>query len=295
MVPSTSAQRPVVRGPGRRVIVRSATSLLLGAAPVTVAGCSGAARDHGRGAGSRPSDPGAQASSSGHPSSAGALHIRGGDAARRRQLASALPGALDRVQHLWGGPPVRGTVVVTTDAAQFAAAAGTSSPQVPAVTTGERIVLSPQVWHRTTTDGLQIVVTHELTHLRLPVPAGVRVKLWVTEGAAEVTAYLGRSLRRGEIAPGLRDQVARGRAPSGPPADAALDPARSNDIVSGYEQAWAWCEFLLATRGRPSFVWFVRAAHSTGSGSTDQLFRRAYGRSVASLSADYRTWLSASL
>lgn len=220
--------------------------------------------------------------------------MRGGDAAQQTQTRAATMEAARRVGRLWGRPPANVTVVVTRTEREFAAAGGAHAAQVPAVTLGERIVLAPQIWRRTTAQGLRTVLTHELTHVHWPVPRGVRIPLWVGEGTAELTAYWGDAMAADRIAPDLAGQVRAGREPTGPPRDAALDPRGNADIAAGYEQAWAWCRFLVATRGWPAFRSFVGQVHAPAAPRSDEVFRRVYGTRPAVMAADYRRWLAAS-
>lgn len=278
-------------------MLAAAAALGSGLAAV-LSGCADGRRLDGAASGT--ATPAGQAGS--HPGKAhpnGGAHgieitLRGGDAAQQARARKATVEAARRVGRVWGRPPAKVTVIVTRTEREFVAGGGAHAAQVPAVTVGGRIVLAPQIWRRTTAQGLRTVVTHELTHVRWPVPRGVQVPLWVGEGVAELTAYWGDALTADRIAPGLAAQVRAGRGPTGPPPDSALDPRGNADIAAGYEQAWAWCRFLVATRGWPAFRSFVGQVHTPDAPRSDEVFRRVYGTGPAVMAADYRRWLVAS-
>lgn len=191
---------------------------------------------------------------------------------------------------VWRGRPVR--VQVPATLAQFTRLTGSSAPAVSAVTTPRGvIVVRPTLWDQTSAEGRQVVITHELTHVALGQSGLQHVPLWVIEGSAELTAYRSTGLDLAHAAPALVADVAAGRVPPGPPADAGLLPETATSLTEGYHQAYAWCAYLVVLRGTADFTTMVRAADSGDSTA----FQEIYGRPVAALGEGYRSWLRGAL
>lgn len=146
------------------------------------------------------------------------------------------------------------------------------------------VVLNPDAVDRLTSEGVQVVLAHEFTHVMLGQYRDHRSPRWVVEGSATwaSTRFTGRSLR--DLAPGVAADVRAGRVPSGPPVDSAL--AAGDDRV--YQAAGVWCAFLVDHFGERRFVSFVRSAPLAETAFVDH-----FGTSIASLASAYRSFLIA--
>ncbi|MDF8265788.1 hypothetical protein [Luteipulveratus flavus] len=187
----------------------------------------------------------------------------------------------------WSTIAVR--VVIAATGEEFARLTGRPADgTVPAVTTAAGLVaIHPTLWTSTSAPGRQVVITHELTHVALGQGGLTGVPLWVVEGSAELTAYRATGLPAATVAPSLAREVAAGRVPGGPPTDDVLRLRSRTVLPLGYQQAWAWCTFLVDRTGLEAFTRFVRAADAGDSGA----FRRTYGTTPSSLGPTYGAWL----
>lgn len=183
-----------------------------------------------------------------------------------------LPVALRRVGLVWGDVPIGSgrerpaRVELPATLAEVTQLTGSTAPQmISAVTTlGGVLVLSPQLWSRTSQAGRLVVLTHELTHVRLGTfrPAGQPG--WLVEGSAELTAYAATGLSPAQACPGLAARVRGGELVSRPPAESALRPGSARDLSRAYEQAHAWCRWWVSRHGQAAFVREVRRGVTTG-------------------------------
>lgn len=197
--------------------------------------------------------------------------------------------AAERVQQVWGDVwkhrlPVQ--IEVPSTQAQFRAWGGGGGGDIAATATlAGRVVLNPELPDRVTRAGQVVVLTHELTHIALhQASAQARgVPRWVTEGSAELTAYRPTGLTLGQAAPQVAQQVRRGAAPAGPPADGAFG---GPDAERAYQQAYVWCAFLVDRYGLQRFTRFIRAADAGGVGA----FPRHFDIAVGALAAPFRAW-----
>ncbi|AKU17144.1 hypothetical protein VV02_16920 [Luteipulveratus mongoliensis] len=215
----------------------------------------------------------------------------GAPAAQRAAYESQLVTAMRQVTQVWGTDwssiPVR--LVVAGSGTEFAEITGRPADGgVPAVTLADsRVVLHPKLWTSTTAAGRQVVLTHELTHVALGQGRLRGVPLWVIEGSAELTAYRASSLSTAQAAPTLSSQIRRGLVPTGPPSDAELRVTGGQTQPGAYQNAHAWCAFLVQRKGIRVFTDFVRRADAGDRGA----FEKAYGVTPAALSKPYQAWL----
>ncbi|MFC6706382.1 hypothetical protein [Flexivirga alba] len=208
--------------------------------------------------------------------------------ARLRTVVRDARTAVDRVRKLWGSSvltePVH--IEVPADDAGFRAAGGSAEPgaQIAATTTAAgRVVLAPALFSQVTGQGVVVVLTHELTHVALHQAGDSDIARWVVEGAAEFTAYRPTGLTLPRLAPQLAAAVRAGHVPIGPPSDARFRSAPQ----AAYQEAYAWCAFLVDRFGTTRFTGFVRSVH------TGQLaeFAAAFGSSMRSLRPPFQQFL----
>ncbi len=110
-----------------------------------------------------------------------------------------------------------------------------------------RIVVNPAPVQHVATLGLDVLATHEATHVATRSPLS-SAPLWLVEGYADWVAY---DTWPAAVEPALEPllaEVAAGRAPSGLPADADFD-AGSPDLALRYAEAWTACRFVAENRG----------------------------------------------
>ncbi|NNG39831.1 hypothetical protein HJ588_11165 [Flexivirga sp. ID2601S] len=264
-------------------MVRCLGGVLLTA--LTVAGCSS-------GTGPAPGDGGSTPTASSRSVRAAGLVVTGTATDGRLQtVARDAEQAIRQVRAMWGSQVLRDTVriEVPADEAGFRSrggggGTGRESGQIAATTTTDgRVVLSPRLFDAVTAQGIEVVLTHELTHVALGQATLTGVPRWVLEGSAEVTAFGPTGLGLTEAAPTLAAQVRAGNVPAGPPADAAFEAGPE----AAYQGAYAWCRFLFDRYGGATFTRFVRAADA---GQRDA-FQQAFGVQAASLGAAYRQFL----
>ncbi|GAB3488971.1 M35 family metalloendopeptidase [Flexivirga lutea] len=273
---------------GRRAISRrtvcAAASALVGA---LVTGCGSTASP-----GSAGSDGSAgRAAAATRTVRAGRLVVTGDVPTPRLQsVARDATTAVDRVRKVWGAGalPDPLLVEVPADDSGFRTLGGSaeSGAQIAATTTPDgRVVLAPALFNRVTEQGRIVVLTHEFTHVTLHQENRPGLARWIVEGAAEFTAYHATGLSVSRLTPQLTKAVRAGRVPVGPPSEADFDAAPQ----AAYQQAYAWCAFLVDRFGLPRFTTFVRSAHTGGR----QEFVAAFGVSVGSLRSPFQTFLRA--
>ena len=150
-----------------------------------------------------------------------------------------------------------------------------------------RVVLAPALFSEVTGQGVLVVLTHELTHVALHQDGASALARWVVEGAAEFTAYRPTALTLTQLTPQLAAAVRAGRTPSGPPTDARF----RSDPQAAYQEAYAWCAFLVHRFGISAFTAFVRSAHT----GRDAEFTVSFGTSITSLEQPFRVFLRAQI
>lgn len=211
--------------------------------------------------------------------------------ARLREVLRDAQTAGRRVRQVWGRSVLTGTtrIDVPADEEGFRRHGGSVEPgaQIAATTTADdRVVLAPSLFTDVTSQGRVVVLTHELTHVALHQAASVDIRRWVVEGAAEFTAYRATRLGLARLAPQLAAAVRAGRVPAGPPSDARFRSAPQ----AAYQEAYAWCAFLVDRFGLERFTDFVRSAAPT-AGADD--FAATFGASVASQRGPFGAFLRA--
>ncbi len=218
--------------------------------------------------------------------------------ARLTAVADSAQRAAARVRQVWGaggrwGEGQRAKVIAVRTHARFTELGGDSSDQVAATTRSDGVVLISQpALDELTSSGVDAVLAHELTHVRLGTPDDV--PRWMLEGPAEYTAWLTSGLPLARYAPSLRDRVAAGRPPQGPPDDGAFATTTDEaDLRAAYQDALAWCAFLVSRHGRARWVATVISALD-GGGSASDRFAAAYGAPGA-LRSSFRNWLDTTL
>ncbi|MFJ1583430.1 hypothetical protein ACIOC1_08940 [Streptomyces sp. NPDC088197] len=227
-----------------------------------------------------------------------------GDAAGLRGYAEDVDRAVPEVRRTWGGAGWSGKVVVevprTLDQmAALAAADPADYRNIAAVTTGEgggsarvgsdRVIINPEAFSGLSAFGRQTVLTHETTHVATRAWTTARTPLWLSEGAADWTAYrtAGRTAR--ELAPELAAAVAAGRVPAALPADADFHSADADTLSRAYEGGWLACRLIADQWSPDALVAFYRAVAS--GGTVDSHLRTTLGTTLPAFTARWRAYL----
>ncbi|WP_344443989.1 hypothetical protein, partial [Kitasatospora nipponensis] len=222
-------------------------------------------------------------------------------------LASVADQAVPAVNALWG-TDWAGRVVVQLPAteAQFAALLGvapdayqgiaavtTAAAGAPVQTPADRISVNPEAYRQLSALGRRVVSTHETTHVATRADTHPWTPLWLSEGVADYTGYLGTGRTAKQIAPELAKDVAAGRTPQALPVDGDF-AAGSPGIAQAYELSWLACDLIARRHGRPKLVAFYRAVGAAGPGEgreqqLDAVLRAQFGYGLAAFT---RGWVS---
>lgn len=172
------------------------------------------------------------------------------------EWADLVKRAADRVAATWGRAQGSVKVAVVDDAA-FAAGADGLDGSTAAVTTSEgRVLVSPSAARSLTDVGRQVVIAHELTHVRLRHFGSDRTALWLKEGAAEWTATPADAPSPAARWPNLAAaHHTREESFTGPP------PAQQfqRDARLGYEWSAAYVTYLADVAGVPALKRLVQS------------------------------------
>ena len=220
-------------------------------------------------------------------------------------LAEVADRAVTAVGAVWGGAWA-GRLLLELPAAeeQFArlldvpaadwtemAAVTTAAPGAPGQTPADRVLVNPDAYGRLSALGRQVVTTHEATHVATRADTRPWTPLWLSEGAADWTGYLGAGRTPRQIAPELARDVAAGRLPSTLPADADF-AAGAPGIARAYELAWLACDLIARRYGQPKLVAFYRAVGAAGEGTgreeqLDRVLRAELGTGLGEFTGEW--------
>jgi hypothetical protein len=230
-----------------------------------------------------------------------------GTQAALRGYATDADRAVPPVRRAWGdGWP--GTVVVevprTLD--QMAAlldAKPADYRNIAAVTTGEagstgkahsdREIINPDAFDGLSAFGRQTILTHETTHVATRTSTNAFTPLWLSEGAADWTAYRDAGRAAPQIAPELSRAVTAGRLPAELPTDADFHAADAAALARAYEGGWLACRMIADKWSPEKLVAFYRAV-ATG-GTVDSHLRAVLGVSLTEFTARWRTYVQQEL
>ncbi len=218
--------------------------------------------------------------------------------------------AVRRVGRVWPRPwGDRLVLVAPATRAQMAVQLGQEADtvgQVAAVTDGsagvdgqmgsDRIVVNPEAFGRLRTEGRQVVIAHEATHVAVRRTTSAPVPTWLSEGLADYVGYGAVDVSRSVVARQLLSRVRRGQGPTELPGAAAFDPGQST-IAPSYNAAYLAVGRLVdrfgearvaalyvsaATRRRPALEEDVQLARA---------FRTVLGTTVSAVTADWLAYL----
>ncbi|MYQ49703.1 hypothetical protein GTW40_32615 [Streptomyces sp. SID4985] len=201
-----------------------------------------------------------------------------------RRVVVVVPPTLDGMAALLGSPAseYRGIAAVTT------AETGTAED-----TPADRVIVNPEAYGALGDLGKQVVLTHETTHVATRAATTPATPLWLSEGCADWTGYLGTGRTPAEIAPELARAVREGHTPDALPADRDFgftsDPTR---LAQSYESGWLACRMIADRWGEPRLRAFYRAvgAHGRRAGAVEEALKRVLGTTPAAFTAQWRRY-----
>ncbi|MEW2132848.1 hypothetical protein [Streptomyces sp. NPDC005435] len=201
-----------------------------------------------------------------------------------RRVVVVVPRTLDGMAALLGSPAseYRGIAAVTT-------AETGSARDTPA----DRVIVNPEAYGALGDLGKQVVLTHETTHVATRAATTAATPLWLSEGCADWTGYLGTGRTPAEIAPELARAVRDGHTPAALPADRDFgftsDPVR---LARSYEEGWLACRMIAGHWGEPRLRAFYRAvgAHGRRAGAVEAALKGVLGTTPAEFTARWRDY-----
>ncbi|MFF4338590.1 hypothetical protein ACFY00_01480 [Kitasatospora sp. NPDC001540] len=224
-----------------------------------------------------------------------------GDGAELTALAELADRAMPAVEAVWGPSGARLVLElplteqqfarrmdVSADAYQGIAAVTLAVGGAPVHTPADRIVVNPDAYRQLSELGRRVVVTHEATHVATRADTKPWTPLWLSEGVADYTGYLGAGRTARQIAPELTKDVRAGRVPAALPADDAFT-AGAADIAQAYEQAWMACDLIARRYGQDRLVALYRTVGAFGEGGLERAMRAQLGTGVAEFT---RAWIT---
>ncbi|MCX4749558.1 hypothetical protein OG455_29290 [Kitasatospora sp. NBC_01287] len=225
-------------------------------------------------------------------------------------LAAVADRAVPAVSAVWGTAwagrlvlqlptsEVQFTRLLGVDPSSYAdiAAVTSAAAGAPVHTPADRVLVNPDAFRLLSAFGKQVVITHESTHVATRADTHPWTPLWLSEGVADYTGYLGTGRTARQIAPELTSDVAAGKLPTALPTDADFS-AGSTGIAQAYELSWLACGLIAAEHGQQALVDVYRAvgAAGPGAGRAQQLDRVLGDRLGYGLAEFTRRWIAAVL
>lgn len=205
-------------------------------------------------------------------------------AALAERIRAETPTAEAAVTAFWGDDWRRDVEIVVTDSADRFAALGNGgrefSPDIAAVTTGERIVFAPGAAGMGP-GALRIVLRHELFHYAARLATAADAPRWLTEGVAD---YVGRPAAP-RPGPAAAAELAR------LPTDADLDDPGAVRSQA-YDRAWWFARFVADRYGVGSLRALYVAACAPGHADVPTAIRTTLGVEPRELLAQWGRWLA---
>jgi len=227
-----------------------------------------------------------------------------GDSVLANRLLNAAERGYSQVAASWSGPWEHKVVILVPrdqaeaerlvgahDLGQVAAVAASSIESGPFQRVlGNRIVVNSTNVRRYDQLNLQVVLTHEMTHVATRT-IGQGVPLFIVEGFADFTALrpIGEPLTF--TRPALNSAVKAGHFGGTLPADADL---RGANASIAYDESSSFCLWIANTFGEPRLQALYRAFRGTAEPSVagqDIVFRHVLGISRATAQTRWAAWV----
>jgi hypothetical protein len=184
-------------------------------------------------------------------------------------------------------------IIGERDVAELAAVSASSvDPNAPDRVLGSRIIMNTPYAIRDDPLNLQIVLTHEMTHVATRT-LGRRLPLLLVEGFADYVAL--RPLRRWPLSatrPALARAVRSGAFDGILPSDARF--RGQGDMSLAYDEGSSFCVWVVRTFGQARLQALYRSfasARAQGSSVVDATFRKLLGLSYAQVQAGWAAWV----
>jgi hypothetical protein len=229
---------------------------------------------------------------------------------RLKPFADLADHAATKAASVWGAAGWKGTVVVIVPMNQ--AQVETLLDSVPgsltgvvAITAGEggqaltaapasRVLVNPDAFNGEAPDAWQFFFDHELTHVATRAWTTAAVPLWISEGAADYSGYLGSSISIDRRFEELASAVSKdGWQPQNLPT--TDDFAGSGDSVSRtYQISNLACALIAQRYGQAKLVAFYKAVGTDPAGTADPVdhaFRTVLGTTTAEFTVKWRSFV----
>jgi hypothetical protein len=225
-----------------------------------------------------------------------------------QQLLAAAERGYDQIARSWSRPWERKVVILVPSsqeeaerivgAADLSKVAAVSSSSIESVRSGadervlgNRIIVNTANVARYDTLNLQVVTTHEMTHVATR-RLGGRIPLYLVEGFADYTALRAVDAPLSVTRPALTRAVREGRFSGTLPADEEF--RGTGDAAVAYDEGSSFCLWVARTYGNPKLQALYQAfadADQPTSFEQDQRFRRVLGLSLAVAEARWAAWV----
>lgn len=233
-------------------------------------------------------------------------------------LAADADRAVADADEVWRHPwPHRVVVEAPASLRRMAELLGSSEKSyegIAAVTTGEsgesedapadRIVVNPAAYGELSSEGQQIVLTHETVHVATRTHTGPATPMWLSEGFADWAGYRGTGRTPRRAAAELVRAAEAGELPRQLPTDRQFafggDPQA---LGRAYESSWLACRFIADEWGEEKLLaFYLRVGDAAGSGAgkdsdergraaTDRALRAELGLSRAEFTERWRSYV----
>jgi hypothetical protein len=199
-----------------------------------------------------------------------------------RRVVLEVPGTLDQMAALLNASSAayRGIAAVTT--------AELGSPAVPA----DRVIVNPEAFAELSGLGRQVVLTHEATHVATRAFTTSATPLWLSEGVADWTGYLGTGRTPHQVAPELARDVAAGKLPRNLPSNTDFGTTAAG-LAQAYEGGWLACRLVADQWGSAKLTALYRAVNDRTT--ADMAMRRTLGVSLGAFTARWRAYVQKEL
>ena len=188
-------------------------------------------------------------------------------------VVAQVDAAVPAVTAVWGSGWVRRVVVlIPSSADELRAEAGLSSElttDVAASTVsdgsdpltraalGLRLVVNPPALAKLSTQGREITLRHEITHIATGAVTSDSSPRWLVEGFADYVGLLGSGQSPTTAAAELTRAVRAGQVPTALPAETAFDT--DSTTAEAYEASWLACRLIAQRYGQAALLRFYRA------------------------------------
>ena len=155
--------------------------------------------------------------------------------------------------------------------------------------TGDRIILNPPAIEDRTSTTVQLVLSHELTHIATRPLSGPFVPAFLDEGVAEWVGYRGAGTSFGY----LRERAAEGHREGRLPKDYEFTTGSGDDIIDAYQRAHSAIAYFIDRFGMAKVVQLyarlgaARVVPGTATFHLERAFRAVTGISLKRFEQDW--------